>query len=57
MICKMCSGAGLANSIGDTGSASILHQQCKGDCTCQHKVGKGYVQGDPKAQLMQTQSP
>jgi len=44
MICKMCSGAGNANSIGDTGSASVLHSQCEGDCSCQHKVGKGHVQ-------------
>ena len=58
MICKMCKGAGNANSNGDTGSATILHQQCEGDCTCQHKVGKGHVQTkEAKAPLMQTQSP
>ena len=58
MICKMCTGAGLANSNGDTGSATILHQQCEGDCTCQHKVGKGHVQvSGAKAPPMQTQSP
>ena len=27
MICTMCKGAGNANSIGDTGSASVLHAQ------------------------------
>ena len=54
----MCTGAGNANSNGDTGSATILHQQCEGDCTCQHKVGKGHVQvSGAKAPLMQTQSP
>ena len=48
MICKMCSGAGMANSIGDTGSAGVLHAQCEGDCTCQHKTGTGYVIGKPE---------
>jgi hypothetical protein len=57
MICKMCRGAGNANSNGDTGSASVLHAQCEGDCTCQHKVGSGYVVKDSKATLMRTQSP
>ncbi len=58
MICKMCSGAGNANAIGDTGSAGVLHQQCEGDCTCQHKVGKGHVQRiEDKAKPIQTQSP
>lgn len=53
----MCKGAGNANSNGDTGSATILHQQCEGDCTCQHKVGKGHVQVKGTNSLMQTQSP
>ena len=57
MICKMCTGAGNANAIGDTGSASVLHAQCEGDCTCQHKVGRGHVQQSGKASLIQTQSP
>ena len=55
MICKMCTGAGNANSIGDTGSAGILHQQCEGDCSCQHKVGKGHVQAKEK-RMKPTQS-
>lgn len=49
MICKMCSSAGGVNTMGDTGSATVLHQQCEGDCTCQHKVGKGHVQEKQKA--------
>ena len=57
MICKMCTGAGNANAIGDTGSASVLHAQCEGDCTCQHKVGRGHVQQSGKASPIQTQSP
>jgi hypothetical protein len=57
MICKMCTGAGNANAVGDTGSAGVLHQQCEGDCTCQHKVGKGHVQVKGTNSLMQTQSP
>ena len=58
MICKMCTGAGNANSIGDTGSAAVLHAQCEGDCTCQHKVGKGHVaQSGESAKTIQTQSP
>ena len=56
MICKMCSGAGNANSIGDTGSATILHQQCEGDCSCQHKVGKGHVQTKAKVKEKQATS-
>lgn len=51
MICTMCKGAGNANAMGDTGSASVLHARCEGDCTCQHKVGKGHVQEKPKAKL------
>lgn len=58
MICKMCIGAGNANSIGDTGSASVLHAQCEGDCSCQHKVGKGHVaRKDESVKPIQTQSP
>ena len=58
MICTMCTGAGNANSIGDTGSASVLHAQCEGDCTCQHKVGKGHVQTkEAKVKPIPTQSP
>ena len=58
MICAMCRGAGTANSAGDTGSATVLHTQCEGDCTCQHKVGKGHVAlRDTKVPPMQTQSP
>ena len=58
MICTMCTGAGLANSVGDTGSASVLHAQCEGDCTCQHKVGKGHVaQSGGSVKPIQTQSP
>ena len=55
MICKMCKGAGNANSNGDTGSAVILHQQCEGDCSCQHKVGKGHVQTKDKTKPSQSQ--
>lgn len=58
MICKMCSAAGVVNGNGDSGSATILHQQCEGDCPCQHKVGKGHVQvKGEKALQMRTQSP
>ena len=58
MICNLCTGAGRANSIGDTGSASVLHAQCEGDCTCQHKVGKGHVVlKDVPVKPIQTQSP
>ena len=55
MICKMCTGAGNANAVGDTGSAGVLHQQCEGDCSCQHKVGKGHVQAKEK-RMKPTQS-
>ena len=58
MICKMCRGAGNANSNGDIGSATVLHQQCEGDCSCQHKTGKGHVQvKGEKVKPIQTQSP
>ena len=58
MICKMCSSAGGVNAMGDTGSSTVLHQQCEGDCTCQHKVGKGHVQTkEAKVKPIQTQSP
>lgn len=43
MICTICLAAGNANKTGDTGTAIVLHQQCKGDCACQHKVGPGHV--------------
>ena len=58
MICKMCSSAGGVNAMGDSGSATVLHQQCEGDCPCQHKVGKGHVfRIEDKAKPIQTQSP
>ena len=53
MICTMCKGAGSANSMCDTGSASVLHAQCEGDCTCQHKTGPGYVIVKPEKKSKQ----
>jgi|APCry1669189034_1035192.scaffolds.fasta_scaffold02594_2 hypothetical protein len=58
MICNICLAAGNANKTGDTGTAIVLHQQCKGDCPCQHKVGPGHVRvKGEKTPLIQTQSP
>ena len=58
MICVSCTAGGVANSSGSYDSATLLHNQCKGDCTCRHKTGPGYVkhQGE-KVPPMQTQSP
>lgn len=58
MICKECSAAGTANASGSYGSATVLHQRCKGGCSCQHKVGQNWAlhEGE-KPTLMQTQSP
>lgn len=57
MICNICLAAGTANKTGDTGTAIVLHQQCKGDCACQHKVGPGHIRvKKEKDPLTQTQS-
>ena len=42
MICSPCGWAGFRNQIGDTHLAKELHGECKG-CTCQHKIGAGWV--------------
>ena len=58
MICVECSAAGVANSVGSFDSAVKLHNECKGDCPCRHKTGRGYVkQQGEKVPMMQTQSP
>lgn len=57
MICNICLAAGTANKTGDTGTAIVLHQQCKGDCACQHKVGPGHIRVKKEKDLStQTQS-
>ena len=58
MICNPCIAGGVAQSAGSYDSALLLHQQCKGDCPCQHKTGAGLVvhRGE-KVPPMRTQSP
>lgn len=45
MICQPCCAAGLANSMGDTMIAIMLHQNCK-NCECQHKTGQHWIKKD-----------
>ena len=58
MICNPCTAGGVANSAGSYDSATLLHNQCKGDCTCLHKTGRGFVKHPgEKVPPMRTQSP
>jgi hypothetical protein len=58
MICEFCVEAGALNLRGIVFKARDNHEQCKGDCPCQHKTGPGWVKRDgTPVPLMQTQSP
>ncbi len=58
MICNECTVAGDFNLNRKYALAESFHNNCKGDCACQHKTGPGwYVKAGAKPTLMQTQSP
>ena len=58
MICADCQVGGDFNAKGSYEKAEELHEYCKGDCPCLHKVGAGwYVKVGERATLMQLQSP
>jgi hypothetical protein len=58
MICDNCKWGGHNNTLGNTGLAKEMHENCKGDCGCQHKTGPGwFVRRGVKPPTMQTQSP
>lgn len=58
MICEECQYAGDANALGMWDKADKHHEECEGDCTCQHKVGSGrIVRKGLKVPPMRTQSP
>jgi len=58
MICSKCAWAGHHNTIGKTDMAKEFHENCEGDCGCQHKTGPGwFVRRGQKPTPMQTQSP
>lgn len=42
MICDKCTRAGDKNSRGYTREAELLHESCREDCNCQHKIGVGW---------------
>lgn len=42
MICVSCAWAGQANTLGQTTLAKEMHENCKGDCGCQHKIGPNW---------------
>lgn len=57
-MCSDCKVAGIFNSQGNYDKAEEMHGYCKGDCTCQHKTGLGWVvRKGQSPTLMQTQSP
>lgn len=58
MICSNCTTAADYNTISKFALAEAKHQECKGDCGCQHKTGLGWVvKPGVKVPLMQQQSP
>jgi hypothetical protein len=58
MICESCLLAGWYNSRSIISKAEDYHEECKGDCPCQHKIGPGWVKKEgTKVMLMQVQSP
>lgn len=58
MICYPCRLAGDHNTDENYVRALERHEECEGDCGCQHKTGPGwYVGANAKAPLMQVQSP
>ena len=58
MICNLCAVAGEYNTKAKYALAKAQHEECKGDCGCQHKTGPGwFVKANAKAPLMQVQSP
>lgn len=42
MICDSCKWAGHNNTLGNTSLAKDMHDNCKGDCGCQHKIGPNW---------------
>lgn len=58
MICEECQYAGDANALGMWDKADRHHEECEGDCTCQHKVGsKWSVKKGQKVSMIRLQSP
>lgn len=58
MICEQCRWAGHHNTIGKVDMAKEFHDQCKGDCTCQHLTGPGwFIKVGQKPSQMRVQSP
>ena len=58
MICQACKLAGNHNTDENYERAIERHEECEGDCGCQHKIGPAwFVKANEKAPLIQVQSP
>lgn len=59
MICQSCQNAAFWNSKNNQETmAHQFHSECKGDCGCQHRIGRGwFVKPGEKVPAMRTQSP